>query len=348
MIGSKWVFALKHDEHGNITRFKARSVALGFLLTFGVDYSETYSPVASLATVRALLAVSCQLGYHIKQYDIETAFLKGNLDETVFMKVSYGIKYGEGMVCRLRKRLYGLKQAAAVWYKTICDVLLKAGFRQCRADPCLFVPDGRSGLVFVIWYVDDLLVGCADVIEAEHVESILAAHFKVKAYGDTRLILKMEVQYNRKEGRLILKQEQFVSRMVKTVGQEDAFAVRNTNVAGQNFHAVESDSSNRLNKPYRELIGSLLYVANGTRPDVCVSTSLLSHFLENQQAVHWRATISVLRYLTGTAKVGILFRRTSEMTATITGISNANWGRHRHETIHIWNFDQSCSGFSHF
>lgn len=185
MIGCKWVFALKRDEHGNIARYKARLVDLGFLQTYRIDYSETYSPIASLNTVRVFLAVCCSRNYVVKQYDIETAFLNRDLDEEVYMAVPSGIKTSDGMVCRLRRSLYGLKQAAAVWYKKIREVFLRMGFQQCGADVCLFVKEsGEDGPVFIVLYVDDLLIGCKNDEIDEEVTKKLAEHFTVKTLGD--------------------------------------------------------------------------------------------------------------------------------------------------------------------
>lgn len=119
VIESKWVFALKRDEHGTITRYKARLVAFGFLQTLGIDYSTMYSPVASLNAIRIFLAVYCHLGYWIKQYDVETAFLNDNFEKDVYMAIPKGVQDVGGRVCKLRRNIYGLKQAVAVWFKTI-------------------------------------------------------------------------------------------------------------------------------------------------------------------------------------------------------------------------------------
>ncbi|KAE8887010.1 hypothetical protein PF005_g31320 [Phytophthora fragariae] len=162
VIGCKWVFAYKFDEHGNIVRYKARLVALGCLQTRGVDYYYTYSPVASTNTIRVFLSVCCNKRLKIRQFDIETAFLNGTLDEDVNMAVPQGVRADGGLVCKLRRSLYGLKQAAAVWFKTIRAAFVEMGFVQCRADPCLFVRLGKNGQspVYIVLYVDDLLVGC--------------------------------------------------------------------------------------------------------------------------------------------------------------------------------------------
>ncbi|KAE9354977.1 hypothetical protein PR003_g3065 [Phytophthora rubi] len=144
VIGNRWIFALKYDENGNVTRYKARLVALGYLQTQGIDYTHTYSPVASMNTIRVFLAVCCQRHFLIRQFDIETAFLNGDLDEDVYMEPPEGVRVPVGMVCQLRRSLYGLKQAAAVWFTTIRAVFSKLEFSQCRADPCLFVRHDRD------------------------------------------------------------------------------------------------------------------------------------------------------------------------------------------------------------
>ncbi|GMF45807.1 unnamed protein product [Phytophthora fragariaefolia] len=175
-------------------RCKARIEALGCLQTFGVDYTDTVN------TVRSFLAVCCCLDYFVKQYDIETAFLIGDLYEVVFMTVPAGMKVAAGMVCQLHRSLYGLKQAAAVWFRTIRDVFRRAGFVQCTSDTCLFVKRSGHAPVFVVLYVDDLIIGCKYEEDAEEVCRELATHFTVKELGDVRYVLGMEVKYDKKRG----------------------------------------------------------------------------------------------------------------------------------------------------
>lgn len=324
VIGHKWVFALKRDEHGNIIRYKARLVALGCFQTFGVDYTSTYSPVASLNTVRIFLAVCCQLGFVVKQYDVETAFLNGNLEEVVYMVPPEGIRVQDGMVCRLRRSLYGLKQAAAVWHKTIRQVFLAMEFKQCRSEPCLFVRVGSHGPVFVVLYVDDLLIGCAKAEEASSIAANLSTHFRLKSLGDAKYILGMELHYDLKKGELFVGQSQYILRMLERFGQASAYPVRNPSVVGQDLRA--SDEHPRLDSktPYRELVGSLLYVANATRPDICIAVSILSQHLENPCEMHWRAAVRVLRYLKGTSYTGIKYMRATEFK--MVAFSDADWG----------------------
>jgi transposase InsO family protein len=133
-VGTKWVFSVKKNERGDIVRYKARLVGQGFRQRFGVNFFETYAPVANMNSIRIVLAVCCARGFLIYQFDVDTAFLYGTLDEVVFMEIPDGIECDDGMMLRLNKSLYGLKQAAHVWNKTINAVLIKIGFKPSTAD----------------------------------------------------------------------------------------------------------------------------------------------------------------------------------------------------------------------
>ncbi|GMF35187.1 unnamed protein product [Phytophthora lilii] len=219
VIGFKWVFAHKFDETGQIVRYKARLVALGYLQIPGINYFNTYSPVASTNTIRVFLAVCCSLDLILRQFDVETAFLNGDLEEDVYMAAPLGIDIPEGMVCKLRRSLYGLQQAAAVWFKKIRSVFISMGLVQCRANPCLFVRHqaGRdTSPVFIILYVDDLLIGCKSDEIADKSRDELAEHFTLKSLGEARYVLGVEIQYATKKVELLLRQSQFISKMLET------------------------------------------------------------------------------------------------------------------------------------
>lgn len=142
VIGTKWVFAIKWNDRGEIERYKykARFVALGYRQTASVDYSEMYSPVANLSSIRVFLALCCQQGYHIQQYDVDTAFLNGYLQEDVYIRPPEGVSVQAGHVCKLHRSLYGLKQAAITWYKMISEVFVtKLEFVRCKSDSCMLV-----------------------------------------------------------------------------------------------------------------------------------------------------------------------------------------------------------------
>lgn len=327
VVGCKWVFAHKLNEKGEITRYKARLVALGYLQTHGLDYWDTYSPVASMNTIRVFLFVCCKRKLKIRQFDNETVFLNGDFEEEVYMVIPPGVHAASGMVCRLRRSLYGLKQAAAAWFKTIRSVFVEIGFDQCRADPCIFVRtrDGQDP-VFIVLYVDDLLIAVSSTTNIDAIRDQLASRFTVKSLGD-RYILGIEIHYALEKGELSMKQTQFITRMLERCGQLDACAVRNPLVHGQDLIPDETHKPFNEKTKYRELIGSLLYVANSTRPDISVAVSILSQYLDCPRKMHWRAAIRVLRYLKGTSRLGIQFKsKNTDTSMSIAAFSDSKWG----------------------
>lgn len=326
VIGSKWVFAIKRDEHGNIQRYKARLVALGYRQTQGVDYSETYSPVANMNSVRTFLALSSQKGYFIQQFDVDTAFLNGKLEEDIYMLPPEGTDVNDDEVCKLNNSLYGLKQAAAVWYKTISKVFVKKlKFRQCASDPCIFVhADGT----WVVLYVDDMLISAKLLATIKNIQAELSKEFTLKDLGQTRFILGMEVQYNRTARSLKLSQAASITKMVEKFGQVDAKPVVSPSVIGEDLTKSTDIDPSMADRPFRSLVGSLLYVATCTRPDIAYMVNQLSRHLERPTQQHWKAAIRVLRYLKSTKSVGIQYGVESK-DVKVSAFSDANWASNK-------------------
>ncbi|TYZ61548.1 hypothetical protein PybrP1_003633 [[Pythium] brassicae (nom. inval.)] len=239
-----------------------------------------------------------------------------------------GIEVPTELVCRLRRSLYGMKQLAAVWFTTIRSVFRSMGFVQCRADPCCFVRrsdlDSSSSGATIVLYLDDLLVGSAHEGEIELIRQSLAAHFTVKVLGDTHHALGMEIKYDRGKGELLLKQKQFIAKMVARFDQQDVNPVRNRVVFGQDLAPDSSHAMLESANRYRELISALLYVANATSSDISVALSILSQYLDTPTETYWRAAVRVLRYIMGTDSHGLRFANDTENI--VTAYCDANWG----------------------
>jgi hypothetical protein len=157
-IGSRWVFAKKRDQNGAVVRYKARIVAKGYKQKYGVDFFETYIPVANMNSIRIILAVCAECDYQMEQLDVDTAFLNSVLTDNVYMEVPLGVNNAQGKVCQLNKAIYGLKQAACAWNKTIHNVFVKNGFKSCGADQCVYVKRSQGNLVYVGLYFDDMII----------------------------------------------------------------------------------------------------------------------------------------------------------------------------------------------
>nr|CCA21616.1 putative polyprotein [Albugo laibachii Nc14] len=313
LIGCKWVFAIKRDGHGSIQRYKARLVAQGLRQTAGVDYNGTYSPVASISSIRVFLSLCDQLGYEVRQYDVDTAFINGYLNENVYMWPPPGIQVRPGQVCKLQRSLYGSEQASAVWYKTISKVFRKLNFKQYASYSCIFSREEQRNFVYIALYVDDMFIPAKSTQEIEGISSALEKTFTSKKLGTARFILGMELAHNINERLIKLSQEGCSKRLDEKFGQE---------------HSAPNEDANMKNKPYRSLVDSLLYKAMSTRTDVAFAVCELSRFLEKPYLAHWNAGIRVLRYLKTTSKLGLVFN-SSNGNLAIEAYSDSGWGGSR-------------------
>lgn len=181
-IGCKWVYTVKLHPDGSLDRYKARLVALGNHQEFGLNYSETFAPVAKLTTVRTIFAIASQQHWAILQMDVKNAFLHGDLAETVYMKIPPGLEYSNS-VCRLRRSLYGLKQAPRAWFAKFHSTLQSGGFRQSNYDSSLFLRRSSTGITILLVYVDDILITGSDRSGILSLQTLLCTSFHMKDLG---------------------------------------------------------------------------------------------------------------------------------------------------------------------
>ena len=217
VIGTKWVFTIKRNDKDEIQRFKARLVALGYKQTPGVDYLETYSPVANLNSIRVFLSLCCHKGYYIQQYDGDTAFLNGFINEDVYIWPPEGISTEPDDICKLNRSLYGLKQAAITWYKMISNIfVVKLAFTRCKTDSCIFVRKLKIGFAYIALYVDDMLIGAPSLMVINDIILKLKKEFKMKTLGQARFVLGIEIKYNRNEKEMHISQSACILRWFRS------------------------------------------------------------------------------------------------------------------------------------
>ena len=194
-MGCRWVFSIKYKADGSIDRYKARLVAKGFTQTHGIDYSETFSPVAKLNTVRVLLSLTTNLDWPLHQLDVKNAFLQGNLDEEVYMEVSPGYtgSIETKIVCKLERASYGLKQSPRAWFGRFSSAMRKYGYRQSNSDHTLFLKHRQSKVTALIVYVDDMIITGDDAEEISRLQEQLFVEFEMKHLGGLKYFLGIEV-----------------------------------------------------------------------------------------------------------------------------------------------------------
>jgi len=212
-IDNRWVFRVKQSTDGSIDRYKARLVAKGYSQRAGVDYDETFSPVARFDTVRSVLSVAATEHMYLAQFDVKTAFLYGTLEEEIYMKQPEGCNDGTDRVCKLQRSLYGLKQSPQCWNKRFLDYLLKLGFITTDAHPCLYVQKCHGHKIIIVLYVDDGIVTATHPNDCQKLLDSLAAEFKITA-GPVSSFVGIEVkQYE--DGSVFISQERYTQKVLE-------------------------------------------------------------------------------------------------------------------------------------
>ncbi|GMF40079.1 unnamed protein product [Phytophthora fragariaefolia] len=289
-IGCRWVFALNRDETGWIVRHKARLIAKGYSQRHDIDYEETYSPVASLNSIRAKF---CDDGAIIEQCDVDIAFLYGGLDEAIFMELPQELMRiieddDEDIVCLLGKCLYGLRQASCVWNEMVDRHSKSMGFKPNEADPCVYTRDDNDQRCVVWLYVDDILIALRDQTWA------------------------------------------YIEVVIKMFGQENPSRIPldpSVHLTKDGEPKTDEEKTKMKSNPYRSLIGSLTYQTCGTRPHISVAVAKLNRILGNHGERHWNAGIKVGKYLLKTKNIGILYDGATR--SELVDYSDAIWAESR-------------------
>lgn len=308
-ISCKWIYKVKTNPDGSVDRYKARLVVRGFSQKKGEDYHETFSPVARLSTIRAVLSVAATEKMSLTQFDVSTAFLNGTVEETIYMKQPEGYEDGSNRVCRLNKSLYGLKQAPRCWNDRFVKFMIQQGFKKSDADPCLFIKNKNNKKVLVALYVDDGLVASNDPQLKQEFMNSLANEFKITSKPAT-YFLGLEINKN-EDGSLKISQPAYTRRLLKRFKMSDCKPVSTPIIKGgktqESGKAVSREDSTKV-FPYREVVGALMYLMTGTRPDIAFAVGKVSRTLENPTHLDIIRVKRILRYLKGTIEVGIEYK----------------------------------------
>ncbi|CAI7735898.1 unnamed protein product [Closterium sp. NIES-53] len=307
-ITSKWLFKIKSDADGKIERYKSRLVAKGYQQKEKVDYKELFAPVVKPTTLRTLLAGAAIKGWVVKQMDVTTAFLNGVLEEEIFMAQPEGFDDGIGRVLRLKKALYGLNQAPKQWYLKLRGVLEEIGFTPSTADHSLFMLGEGEQRSFMVVYVDDILIFSPSSDLMKEVMLKLQDKFKCKALGDVSFYLGLHIERDVEKRCMRVHQRKYLEALAANFGQSEGhvattFPSRFKCVKGPEEESVGEDERRR----FHSLVGSLMYAAVNTRPDVAFATGQLARVVQCPNEEQVAAGMRVAKYLGQTATVGLQF-----------------------------------------
>ncbi|KAG9447270.1 hypothetical protein H6P81_013398 [Aristolochia fimbriata] len=318
-IGCKWVYKVKTKAHGSIDWYKARLVAKGYNQDYGIDYEETFAPVARLTSVRVLIAIASICHWDLFQMDVKNAFLNGALTEEVYMVPPPGSSHPSGQVCRLRRALYGLKQAPRAWFSTFCSKIVDFGYTHNSHDSALFTRQSSSGTVLLLLYVDDMMITGDDIQGISDLKRYLSSCFEMKDLGQLRYFLGLEVlPFGDGYG---LSQVKYASNLLNRAGLSDSNVCDSPMELNAKFCPADGEL---LSDPtlYRQLVGGLLYLTI-SRPDISYAVHVVSQFMSAPRSVHYAAVLHILRYIKGSLFQGLFFGSTSQLH--LSAYSDADW-----------------------
>ncbi|KAJ9561128.1 hypothetical protein OSB04_006288 [Centaurea solstitialis] len=314
IIGSKWTFRNKLDEIGTIIRNKARLVAQGYRQKEGIDYDETFAPVARLKAIRLFLAFAAHMNFKVYQMDIKNAFLNGKLNEEVYVAQPPGFvdpKFPDH-VYKLNKALYGLKQAPRAWYDTLSTFLLSKCFVRGKIDSTLFLKKYPKHILLVQIYVDDIIFGSTNPKLCEKFELLMKSEYKMSMMGELTFFLGLQIKQSEKG--IFINQGKYVHEMLKKFDLTSCTPMKTPMAPPL---SLDKDSKG---KPvdvtlYRGMIGSLLYLT-ASRPDIMYSTCLCARYQAEPKESHLTAVKRIFRYLKGTPNLGLWYSKDSGFDLT--------------------------------
>jgi transposase InsO family protein len=322
VITNKWVLNHKRNQQGEIVRLKARLVARGFSQIYGVDYMDTFAPVAKLASIRILFAIAAIYDLEVDQMDVVTAFLAAPLQEEIYMEQPEGFEIGKDMVCRLLRSLYGLKQSARVWNQRIREFLKSIGFQQTYSDPCVFV-NPQTGIILAIW-VDDLLIFAKDKKGMNDVKAALKDEYEMKDLGELQYFVGIQVHRNRKEKLFHINQSGYVKAILERYDMDESNPASVPLSQGTQLKKATIDDRLAIPSEYQSIVGSQMYAMLATRPDLAQSIQQISQHNQKPTTTHLKAARQGLRYLKGTMDQGITYD--GKQGLKIKAWCDANWG----------------------
>jgi len=241
-VGCKWVYKTKYDSKWKIERFKARLVAKGFAQREGIDYTKTFSPVSKKDSFRIVMALVAHFDLELHQMDVKTAFLNGDLHESVYMAQPEGfiMEGKEQLGCKLKKSIYGLKQASRQWYLKFDEVIKKSGFIENVVDNCIYIKIKGSSFIILVLYVDDILLASSDKNLFYETKGFLSSNFDMKDLGDASYVLGIEIHRDRSKGALGLSRKAYIEKVLKRYNMHKCSSTTALVAKGDKFRQFQS------------------------------------------------------------------------------------------------------------
>ncbi|GJS80291.1 retrovirus-related pol polyprotein from transposon TNT 1-94 [Tanacetum coccineum] len=314
IIALKWIYKVKLDEYGDVLKNKARLVAKGYRQEEGLDFEESFAPVARLEAIRIFLANAASKNMTVYQMDVKTAFLNGELKEEVYVSQPEGFVDPDRPhhVYRLKKALYGLKQAPRAWYDTLSKFLLAQGFSKGVVDPTLFIRKTGKHILHVQIYVDDIIFASTDPKDCDRFSNEMSSKFQMSMMGQISFFLGLQISQNPRG--IFINQSKYANEILKKFDLHksdpvDTPMVERTKL-DEDLSGIPVDQTQ-----YRSMIGSLMYLT-ASRPDLVFAVCMCARYQSKPTKRHLEAIKRVFRYLQGTINMGLWYPKDTAMALT--------------------------------
>ncbi|UYV60695.1 hypothetical protein LAZ67_1001953 [Cordylochernes scorpioides] len=282
-IGCKWVYKIKTESDGTIQRFKARLVAKGYSQIKNVDYFDTFSPVVRYDSLRILLSHAASERMFLKQFDVKTAFLNGELEELVYLEQPEGYKRDDNSCYRLHKSLYGLKQSSRNWNKKFTNFLNSHNFKTSDADPCIFIGTHNDSNVILALYVDDGIILSKDKEAIAIIMDELEHAFEITS-GSVNFFVGLQIEQSEDRASIFIHQSSYIDKILSKFNMADcipASVPMDPSVILTKKDCPTPEQKEKMPKfPFREAVGSLMFASCVSRPDITYAVSQALHTWE--------------------------------------------------------------------
>jgi hypothetical protein len=319
-IGRKWVFKKKLNREGKVEKYKARLVEKGYSQVEGIDFGDIFSLVSKLNYEIIFLSVVVAFDFEVKQMDVKTTFLHGDLQEEIYIK--------------LKRSMYGLKQSPRMWYQNFYTYMLGLGFTRSNKDHCVYFKLIGDHLIYLVLYVDDMLLIGNNKEIIQNVKTQLSSKFDMKDLGASNFILGMEIKRDQKKRKLWLNQRKYVETILHRFNMEECKPVKVPIPVGVKLFAdqcpkTQEEEEDMPHVPYVSVVGRFMYAMVCTRPDIAHAMGVLIRYMSKLGKERWTIVKRVSRYLRGTASYGLCYqgRPILDRVLDIHGFVDVDWAR---------------------
>src|SRR6266851_1431459 len=324
IVGSKWVFCVKRGPDGTIQKYKARLVTQGFTQVKGINFNQTFTPVAKFSSLHTIFTLATEHDLEIHQMDVKAAYLNTDLNEEIYMEAPPGFDIPNGHVLRLKKGVYGTKQGGRVWYIDFSGTLITLGYTPTEADHAIFVrksPNTFSDIIST--YVDDMGLISESLECINQDKEALRHHYEMTNLGEMGWILGIHVTRDREKHTILLSQKKFINETLERYGMQNSCPISSPTLANEHLLKLTSPAIDA--KAYQWALGSLMYPMLATQPDLTYTIAALGRHATNPGPDHQHTLDCIFRYLWATADHQLVLGCNTTSVPTLLGYADSDW-----------------------